>query len=227
MLPASEESEADVDAVDRNARKKEDRMSEARRPCLVLMAGGAGVGKTLLARELVRRVPNAVLLDKDRLLGGWVDLVLGAAGEAVDRDGRYYWQEVRPQEYWTLERIAYDHLELGKLVVIDAPLRPELSDPCWVARVRHECKSRDAGFLAIWVIVSPETARRRMTARAEPRDRWKLSNWEEFLRRQPYDPPGGAALVLKNEDSDNLEPVLDQTLAAIAAATRTPEGSVP
>jgi predicted kinase len=201
-------------------------MSEVMRPYVVLMAGGAGVGKTQLARELVRRVTNAVLLDKDRLLGGWVDLVLGAAGEAVDRDGRYYWQEVRPQEYLTLERIAYDHLELSKLVVIDAPLRPELSDPCWVDRVRHECESRGAGFLAIWAIVSPETARRRMTVRAEPRDHWKLANWEEFLRRQPYDPPAGAGLVLKNEDSDTLEPVLDQVLAAISATTRTPEGSV-
>jgi predicted kinase len=191
------------------------------------MAGGAGVGKTRLARELVRSVPNAVLFDKDRLLGGWVDLALGAAGEAVDRDGRYYWQEVRPQEYVTLERIAYDHLELGKLVVIDAPLRPELADPSWVARVRHECESRGAGFLAVWVIVSPETARRRMAARAEPRDHWKLTNWEEFLRRQPYDPPAGAALVLKNEDSDTSEPALDQAFAAIAAATQTSEGSVP
>jgi predicted kinase len=191
------------------------------------MAGGAGVGKTGLARALVRRVANAVLLDKDRLLGEWVDLVLGAAGEAVDRDGRYYWQEVRPQEYVTLERVAYDHLELGKLVVIDAPLRPELGDPRWVDRVRHECEGRRAGFLAVWMIVSPETARRRMTARAEPRDHWKLANWEEFLRRQPYDPPAGATLVLMNEDGDSLEAVLDQLLAAIAAGTQTREGLVP
>ena len=96
-----------------------------------------------------------------------------------------------------------------------------------MARVRQECADRGAGFLAVWVIVSPETARRRMTARAEPRDHWKLANWEEFLRRQPYDPPTGAGLVLENEDSDTLEPVLARALAAIAAATRTPEGSVP
>ena len=197
------------------------------RPCLVLMAGGAGVGKTGLARMLVRRVANAVLLDKDRLLGRWVDRLLMAAGTGVDRDSRYYWQEVRPEEYVTLETIAFDHLELGKLVVIDAPLRPELQDSTWVTRIQRACADRGAGFLAIWVVVSPETARRRMTARAEPRDHWKLANWEEFLRCQPYDPPASAALVLTNEDSDTLEPALDQALAAIAAATRTPEGSVP
>ena len=191
------------------------------------MAGGAGTGKTQMSRALVRRVPNAVLLDKDRLLGAWVDLVLRAAGEAIDRDGRYYWQDVRPQEYRTLEEVAYEHLELGKVVVIDAPLRPELSDPHWTARIRRECERRGAGFLPVWLIVSPDTARRRMTARAEPRDHWKLANWQEFLRRQPYDPPAGAALVLQNEDRDSVEPALTQALAAIAAATRTAEGSVP
>jgi predicted kinase len=167
---------------------------------LVLIAGGAGVGKTGLARELVRLAPNAVLLDKDRILGAWVDAVLVAKGVGADRDNAYYWETVRPLEYATLERIAFDHLELGKVVVIDAPLRPELMDPAWVARIRGECERRQANFLAVWVLVSPETARRRMERRAEARDHWKLANWEEFLRRQPYDPPTGATLVLENED---------------------------
>jgi len=202
-------------------------MSEVMRPCLVLMAGGAGVGKTGLARMLVRRVTNAVLLDKDRLLGRWVDRVLVAAGTNADRDSRYYWQEVRPEEYATLETLALDHLELGKVAVVDAPLRPELQDSAWVTRVRRACTDRGAGFLAIWVIVSTETARRRMMARAEPRDHWKLAHWEEFLRRQPYDPPAGAGLVLNNEESDTLEPALKQVLAALTAAARTPEGSIP
>jgi predicted kinase len=196
-------------------------------PCLILTAGGAGTGKTRLSQALVRRVPNAILLDKDRILGAWVDLVLQAAGEPADRDGRYYWQDVRPQEYRTLEQVAYDHLELGKVVVIDAPLRPELNDPAWVDRIRGECHSRGAGFLAVWLIVSPDTARMRMTARAEPRDRWKLDNWEEFLRRQPYDPPAGAGLVLRNQDADALEAALVQTLAAIEAATKRTEDRQP
>ena len=201
-------------------------MDQPMRPCLVLVAGGAGTGKTGLSQALVRRVPNSILLDKDRLLGVWVDLVLRASGEAVDRDGRYYWQDVRPQEYRTLEGAAYDHLELGKVVAIDAPLRPELSDPSWVGRVRRECESREAGFLAVWMIVSPETARRRMTARAEPRDHWKLANWEEFLRRQPYNPPAGATLILENEDGASLKTALERTLAAMAAGTSAQGGFV-
>lgn len=181
---------------------------------LVLIAGGAGAGKTGLARELARLVPNAVLLDKDRLLGAWVDGLLLAKGVGADRDNAYYWGTVRPLEYATLERIAFDHLELGKVVVIDAPLRPELQDPAWVARIRGECERRGAGFLAVWVMVRTATARRRMERRAEARDHWKLANWEEFLRRQPYDPPAGATLLLENEDDARLTDQAERILAA-------------
>jgi predicted kinase len=181
----------------------------------VLIAGGAGTGKTGLARELVRLVPNAVLLDKDRILGAWVDAVLVAKGVGADRDNAYYWETVRPLEYRTLEQIAFDHLEMGKVVVIDAPLRPELMDPAWVARIRGECERRTAGFLAVWTMVDPGTARRRMERRAEARDHWKLANWEEFLRRQPYDPPTGATLVLANEDGAVPAAQVRRVLAAM------------
>jgi predicted kinase len=185
------------------------------------MAGGAATGKSGLARALVRRVPNAILLDKDRLLGAWVDLVLRASGEEVDRDGRYYWQDVRPQEYATLEAVAYDHLALGKVVVVDAPLRPELNDPTWVARVRTECAARAARLLAIWVIVSPDTARRRMLARGEARDDWKLAHWEEFLRRQPYEPPTGASVVIQNDDEESPDRVTARLLDTIQSRMAT------
>ena len=191
------------------------------RPCLVLMAGGAATGKSGLARALVRRVPNAILLDKDRLLGAWVDLVLRAAGEEVDRDSRYYWQEVRPQEYATLEAAAYDHLALGKVVVIDAPLRPELNDPVWVARVRKECQARAAHLIAIWMVVSPDTARRRMLARGEARDAWKLAHWEEFLRRQPYEPPTGASVVIENDDEESPDRVTARLFDTIQSRMAT------
>jgi predicted kinase len=187
------------------------------------MAGGAATGKSGLARALVRRVPNAILLDKDRLLGAWVDLVLRVSGEEVDRDSRYYWQDVRPQEYATLEAVAYDHLALGKVVVIDAPLRPELNDPAWVARVRKECEARAARLMAVWVIVSPDTARRRMLARGEARDDWKLSHWEEFLRRQPYDPPAGASMVIENEDGELPDQATARLLDTIQSRMTTDE----
>lgn len=196
-------------------------------PCLVLVAGGAGTGKSGVARGLVRRVPHSLLLDKDRILGEWVDRLLAARGEDQDRDGRFYWEVVRPREYATLEAVAYDHLELGKIVVVDAPLRPELDDPAWMARVRDECAARGAAFLAVWVLAPTETARRRMAARAEPRDRWKLAHWEEFLRRQPYAPPTGAMLILENDDGADPEALVVLLLDRIASGGADPDGTPP
>jgi hypothetical protein len=64
-------------------------------------------------------------------------------------------------------------------------------------------------------MVDPGTARRRMERRAEARDHWKLANWEEFLRRQPYDPPTGATLVLANEDGAVPAAQVRRVLAAM------------
>jgi hypothetical protein len=164
----------------------------------------------VLARQLVRRFVNGVLLDKDRVLGAWVDRVLRAVGEDVDGDGAYYWLQVRPQEYVTFETVDYDHVELGKLVVLDAPLRPELENPAWVARVNGECRTRGGGLLAVWLVVPPEMARQRMQARGEQRDRWTLTHWEDFLRRQPYAPPANASLVLRNDANDAEKALFDR-----------------
>jgi predicted kinase len=189
---------------------------------LVLVAGGAASGKSRLARELVRQLPNAVLLDKDRLLGPWVDRILLATGVGVDRDSPYYLNEVRPREYETIETIAFDHLQLGKVVVIDAPLAPELRDPDWVARIRAECRTRGAGLVAVWVAVSPETARRRLQARGEARDRWKLEHWEEFLAtRRPYDPPAHVSLVLENEEGESLPRSIGHLLELIQSCGKS------
>jgi predicted kinase len=189
---------------------------------LVLVAGGPASGKSRMARELVRRLPNAVLLDKDRLLGGWVDRLLLATGADVDRDSPYYLEEVRPREYETLEAVAFDHLQLGKVVVMDAPLAPELRDAGWVNRMRAECRKYAAGLAAVWVAVSPETARRRLQERGEARDRWKLEHWEEFLAtRRPYDPPPHVSLVLENEDTDPLDRSIAHLLDLIEHCDRS------
>jgi hypothetical protein len=120
-----------------------------------------------------------------------------------------------------LEAVAYDHLDMGKIVVLDAPLAPELNDAGWVARIRGECARRAAGFLPVWVSVSPATAFRRMQARGEGRDRWKLDHWAEFLARQSYDHPAHAALVLNNEKDDaaGLDAGIERLRKAIAATS--------
>lgn len=173
-------------------------------PSLILIGGGAASGKSRIAVKVVRRISNAVLLDKDCLFGEWVDAILSAQGQPSDRDCPIYWDYVRPLEYKSLMRLAFDHLRLGKVVVIDAPLRPELDDPAWVHRTDMACKDLGANLASVWIEVSPECAQERMRKRAEPRDKWKLDNWNEFVRRQSYQAPRAAKLILRN-DEDSQE----------------------
>ncbi len=186
-------------------------------PTLVILGGGPCAGKTEIGHALVRSVPNSLLLDKDFIFGPWVDRLLLASHAGVDRDSAYYWKEVRPLEYQGLEAIAYDHLEMGKVVVLDAPLAAEMNDPEWVGRMRSECRCRGAGFLPVWVSVSPETALRRMQARGAARDRWKLDHWPAFLARRSYDHPAYAALILCNDGTVGLDVQVGSVCRAISA----------
>jgi predicted kinase len=186
---------------DENPLKTETFLSDGRyQPVLILIGGGAASGKSRISVEVVRRISNSVLLDKDGLYAEWVDALLAASGHPADRDCAFYWDCIRPLEYKSLERLAFDHLRLGKVVVIDAPLRPELDDPNWIRRVGLACQEMGAKLVATWIEVSPDCARERMRHRSEPRDRWKLENWDEFVRRQPYGAPCAAKLTLRNDD---------------------------
>jgi predicted kinase len=184
-------------------------------PALILIGGGAATGKSCISVEIARLVPNAVLLDKDHLFGEWVDALLAARGHPADRDCAVYWDCIRPMEYASLERLALKQLELGKLVVIDAPLRLEFNDRPWIERIDQACRILGAKLITTWIEVAPECARERMRQRGETRDRWKLDNWDEFVRRQPYNAPPGVQLVLRNDDFSNRASAIASILASV------------
>jgi predicted kinase len=186
-------------------------------PTLILIGGGVGSGKSSISTQIVRLISNAVLLDKDRLYGKWVDELLSAGGHPADRDSRYYWESVRTLEYASLESLAFDHLRLGKAVIVDAPLRPELDSPDWVRRIRLSCGQIGATLVSVWVEISTECAYERMRHRAEPRDRWKLENWDEFSRSQSYHPPCAAKVILPNETPEQKESAIAEIMAHISA----------
>lgn len=186
-------------------------------PVLILIGGGPGAGKSGISAHLAQTIANSVLLDKDRLYADWVGEWLAAAGHPNDRDCAFYWERVRPLEYASLERIALDQLRLGKVVLVDAPLRPELDNPDWISRVRASCASLGARLIPVWIEISPACAHARMKERAEPRDQWKLENWNEFIRRQSYAAPCAAELVLSNETAAQRESAIAEILANVVS----------
>src|SRR5690349_4870444 len=156
-------------------------------PTLVLIGGGAGAGKTSVARALATQFEPSVLLDKDVVNGVWVDAMLHRLnGGQIDRESPVYREVLRPLEYASLMSAALDNLALGKMVFVVAPLGPELSDSEWVRRVKRSVAEMGGRLRAMWIEIDPETAHERIALRKEPRDAWKLAHWPQFLAQAQF-----------------------------------------
>lgn len=176
-------------------------------PTLILVAGGPGAGKTTLGRALVRRIPSAILLDKDVLASPWVDKVLEQLNNGqVDRDSRVYLDVVRPLEYEALMATAIDNLALGRTVVAVAPFGPELRDEEWMFLCRHRAAAAGARMMVIWIETGADLARERMVVRNDARDGWKLAHWNEFARGQPYAAPEAVSVAAPAADTADAAP---------------------
>jgi predicted kinase len=182
-------------------------------PTLILIAGGPGAGKTALGREIARIVPTAMLLDKDVLGSIWVDAMLEHLNKGqVDRDSKVYWDSVRPLEYSALLATALDNLGLGKTVIAVAPFGPELRDAEWVRKLARSVQDLGARMRTIWIETDLQTARQRMVARNDIRDRWKLAHWGEFSAGAQFSAPNEAAFILRNTGSISLSDLVKQAM---------------
>jgi predicted kinase len=157
-------------------------------PRLIFFCGHAGTGKTTLAKHLFSQLLTAggeplCLLDKDTLYGQYSSAVMGAfTGDPNDRDSPLYLQHLRDPEYSGLLATARENLALGVGVVAVGPLSREvrahrLFDRVWLGV--------DAGVTVrvVWVHLAEQEARRRIAARGNPNDAWKLAHWDEYRTR--------------------------------------------
>jgi predicted kinase len=155
---------------------------------LVFFCGHAGTGKTTLARRVVtewhrRAGPSFCLLDKDTLYGDYSSAVMGVlTGDPNDRDSPPYLRHLRDPEYNGLLNTARENLALGVDCLVVGPLSREvrahrLTDRAWL-RVGDGVQVR-----VVWVHLHEDEARRRITARANPSDAWKLAHWDDYRTR--------------------------------------------
>ena len=157
-------------------------------PRLIFFCGHAGTGKTTLAKRLIgplmaRTGESFCLLDKDTLYGGYSAAVMGAmTGNPNDRDSPTYLQHLRDPEYAGLMATARENLALGVNVIVIGPLSREIKgrrliDPAWLD------VADDVSVRIVWVHLAEAEARRRITARANPNDAWKLAHWDDYRTR--------------------------------------------
>lgn len=157
-------------------------------PRLIFFCGHAGTGKTTLAKRALpllhrRSGESFCLLDKDTLYGGYSSAVMGVlTGDANDRDSPLYLQHLRGPEYAGLLNTARENLALGVNCIVVGPLSREvrahqLADRAWLG------VADDVVVRVVWVHLQEDEARRRIQARGNPNDAWKLAHWDDYRTR--------------------------------------------
>lgn len=150
-------------------------------PCLVLVGGFAGSGKTEFARFLTN-ITGWCHLDKDVLTRPLTERLLDLLGaDPNDRHTNTYLEGVRPLEYRALINAAFGNLGCGVSTVVSAPFLRELPDRGWLRRVAVRCAGRGADLALIWVDADVDSMRAYLYRRDAARDSWKLGHWTEYL----------------------------------------------
>ncbi|MEV4372953.1 AAA family ATPase [Nonomuraea sp. NPDC049637] len=194
------------------------------KPSLTLIAGYAGSGKTEFSRFL-SEVTGWALIDKDTLTRPLVErLLVALGGDPHDRHTELYLREVRPLEYRCLMDTAFDVLGSGTSVILSAPFIAELADRDWVVRLTNRCATRGIEVAALWVRCDAESMRRHFELRDDPRDAWKLQNWDAYVSTLNTDTSPstahitvdnrfGAAINLVNQAREALKDIQDWSRA--------------
>jgi len=150
-------------------------------PSALLFIGHPGSGKSSVSKAMAARY-RAAYIDKDIVGSGFIRLLLEQRGDAGNEreNNEFYQDSIFPIEYRTVMAIAADNLRLEVPVVIDAPFSRYLDQKDWLERAKAEAGWPETETLVVHVTASEESIKQRVVARANPRDEWKLANWDEF-----------------------------------------------
>ena len=162
-------------------------------PRLILFAGHAGTGKSTLAKKALPLIiektgEDFFFLDKDTAYGAFSAHVMQLTTQNPnDRDSPFYLENLRDWEYQGLIDIARENLLLGVNVILVGPFSREIQSG----------KMFDAQALGVppqtniriaWIDLDEFEAKKRMEKRADPRDEWKLTHWNQYANRRTKPP---------------------------------------
>lgn len=180
---------------------------------LVFFVGGAGAGKTTLAKALAKR-RKAVVLDMDTLLRPAAIVLMTQAGlDPSDRDSDAYKVLCRDLGYRITMDAALENISIGNDVLVIGPFTKETEDPRWIEAELSKIGASlyDVEVKVVFVYLQgEEDYRNRIEQRGLVLDQWKLDNWSKFshslVRRElKWAIPETSILYLNNSESLNEE----------------------
>lgn len=187
------------------------------RPCVVLIGGYAGSGKSELGRILARQTlwPILVKNTSTRPVAEHALEVLGLP--PYDRESETYLREVRPREYEAVLAVARENVECGLSVVVTAPFIREMRDKAWIDRTRAAYESLGASVTLVWVRCDADTMLTYLRHRGAARDTVKLANWAQYLEQidTEFRPPSRHVLIENSASAEPLQAQAERLLAAV------------
>ncbi|MGG4128199.1 AAA family ATPase [Paenibacillus illinoisensis] len=177
---------------------------------LIFFLGGAGSGKTTLAKALSRKY-KAAFFDMDILLRPAAEAIMTLQGlDPSDRDSPEYKRLCRDLGYRITMDAALDNVQLGIDTVVVGPFTKETETTGWIeqelSRIGRSLKDTDVRVAYIY-LANEELYHKRIAARQSPLDEYKLANWDTFTaslaRKQVAWPlPASSVVYIDNSEED-------------------------
>jgi nicotinamide riboside kinase len=160
---------------------------------MILVTSPPASGKTFVSKQLAKKLPHIVYLDKDALVP-LSNRVFCVANEEINRSSPFFEENIRNYEYDVILNIGFEALEYADLVLINAPFTREVRNNEYITDLKAKLTKHDADLVLIWVETDIEITHQRMIDRNSPRDTWKLANWDEYVAGRDYSTPSIPAL---------------------------------
>lgn len=185
---------------------------------LVFFVGGAGAGKTTLAKAVAKR-RGVAILDMDTVLRPAAVAIMTQAGlDPSDRDSIAYKTLCRDLGYRITMDAALENIAIGGDIFVIGPFTKETETPHWI---EQELAAIGASLLDVDVKVvfvylqNNKLHYERIVQRGSALDQFKLDNWTDFshsLARRELKWNLPASSVLYFDNSNGLD---EQSLAEL------------
>lgn len=175
---------------------------------VILITSPPACGKTRLAKRLATELEDVVYLDKDSLIP-LSKQIFKVAKKRYNRSSAFFQKNIRDYEYEVIINQAFEAIKYAKRVIINAPFTQEVRDAKFAKDFRDRVNKAGAKLLVVWISATPELCRFRMFKRNSDRDKWKIDNWDEYIKSVNFDPPTvfdeDELFVHKNANDDEAD----------------------
>ena len=154
----------------------------------ILITSPPACGKTRLAKRLATTLSDTVYLDKDTLIP-LSKQIFKVAGEPYNRSSDFFQKNIRDYEYEVIIDLGLEAIKYADNVIINAPFTQEVRDENFVNDFNNRLAKYSAKLLVVWISATPELCHFRMKKRSSDRDKWKIENWDEYIKGVDFSVP--------------------------------------